>query len=107
MSDKRTPRFLIGALALIAVVAFTGCEKLSIKNLSANYHFSKANQLFRDNKFTKAIAEYKATIENNPDLKDAYRLMGESYKSLYVPAKETPENKEKADRGPQGPAKGL
>jgi tetratricopeptide (TPR) repeat protein len=96
MSDKRTPRFLIGTLTLMVIVAFTGCEKLNIKKLSANYHFNKANQLFRDNKFTKAIAEYKATIDNNPDFKDAYRLMGESYKSLYVPAKETPENKEKA-----------
>jgi tetratricopeptide (TPR) repeat protein len=96
MSDKRTPRFIISALALMFIVAFTGCEKLNIKNLSANYHFNKANQLFRDNKFSKAIAEYKSTIENNPELKDAYRLMGESYKSLYVPAKETAENKEKA-----------
>ncbi len=96
MSDKRTLRFFVGALALIVIVAFTGCEKLNIKKLSANYHFNKANQLFKDNKFSKAIAEYKATIDNNPDLKDAYRLMGESYKSLYVPAKESPENKEKA-----------
>ena len=96
MSDKRTPRFITAALALMLIVAFTGCEKLSIKNLNANYHFNKANQLFRDNKFSKAIAEYKATIKSNPELKDAYRLMGESYKSLYVPAKDTPENKDKA-----------
>lgn len=96
MSDKRTPRFIIAALALMLIVAFTGCEKLNIKKLSANYHFNKANQLFRDNKFSKAIAEYKSTIKSNPELKDAYRLMGESYKSLYIPAKDTPENKDKA-----------
>ncbi len=96
MSDKRTARFLIGTLALLLAVSFTGCQKLSVKKLSANYHFNKANQLFKDNKFTKAIAEYKATLENNPNLNDAYRLMGEAYKSLYVPMKDTQENKDKA-----------
>jgi tetratricopeptide (TPR) repeat protein len=96
MSDKRTPRLIIGLLTLLLVGSFIGCQKLSIKNLSANYHFNKANALFKDSKFTKAIAEYKAVIENNPDLKDAYRLMGESYKALYVPMKDTAENKDKA-----------
>ena len=31
----------------------------------------------------------------NPDLKDAYRFLGESYKALYQPGKDTPENKER------------
>ena len=96
MSDKRTTRFLVWTLALLLVVAFSGCQKLSLKNLTANYHFNKANQLFKDSKYSKAIIEYKAVLENNPNLGDAHWLLGESYKSLFVPGKETAENKERA-----------
>ncbi|MDD8027276.1 MAG: tetratricopeptide repeat protein [Acidobacteriota bacterium] len=97
MSDKRTSRVLVATLTLLLVFAVFGCQKLSVKKLTANYHFNKANSLFIDNKFTKAIAEYKATLENNPELTDAYRFLGESYKALYVPGKETADNKERAD----------
>lgn len=96
MSDKRTPRFLVLTAALFLVVAFTGCGKLSLSNLTANYHFNRANQLFIDGKFTKAIAEYKLTLEKNPELKEAHRFLGESYKARYAPGKDTPENKELA-----------
>ncbi len=97
MSDKRTSRALAAALALLLVFAAFGCQKLSVKKLTANYHFNKANALFIDNKYSKAIAEYKTALESNPELVDAYRFLGESYKALYVPAKETAENKERAD----------
>ncbi len=96
MSDKRTTRFLVWTLALLLVVAFSGCQKLSLKNLTANYHFNKANQLFKDSKYSKAIVEYKAVLENNPNLGAAYRFLGESYKALYLPGKETQENKDRA-----------
>jgi tetratricopeptide (TPR) repeat protein len=96
MSDKRTSRALVAALALLLVFAAFGCQKLSVKKLTANYHFNKANALFIDNKYSKAIVEYKTALESNPELTDAYRFLGESYKALYVPAKETAENKERA-----------
>jgi tetratricopeptide (TPR) repeat protein len=83
-------------LTLLVVVAFTGCQKLSLKNLQANYHFNKANQFFKDNKFNKAIEEYKSTLAKNPNLMEAYRFLGESYKALYIPGKDTQENKDKA-----------
>ena len=96
MSRQRTSIALIGILVFAVAFASVGCDKLNVKKLSANYHFNKANQLFRDAKYTKAIAEYEAALSNNPQLMEAYRFLGESYKSLYLPGKETPENKEKA-----------
>ena len=95
MSRKWTAPVLIGAFALLLVFSSVGCAKLNVKKLQANYHFSKANQLFRDNKFSKAIVEYEATLQYNPDLKDAHQFLGESYKALYQPGKDTPENKER------------
>lgn len=96
MSHKRTHRLLAGMIAFVVIFAFVGCKKLSVSRLTANYHFSNANQLFKDNKFSKAIIEYEKALKSNPELKDAFRFLGESYKSLYVPAKDTPENREKA-----------
>jgi tetratricopeptide (TPR) repeat protein len=96
MSRKWTAPILLGALALILVFSSVGCAKLSVKKLQANYHFSKANQLFRDNKFSKAIAEYEATLKYNPDLKEAYQFLGESYKALYQPGKDSADNKDRS-----------
>jgi tetratricopeptide (TPR) repeat protein len=96
MSRNRTASLFIGTLALVMIFAFVSCQKLSVSKLSANYSFSKANQLFRDAKYSKAIVEYENAVRRNPDLKDAYRFLGESYKNLYIPGKDSQENKEKA-----------
>jgi tetratricopeptide (TPR) repeat protein len=93
MSRKWTAPALIGALTLALIFSSSACAKLNVKNLQANYHFNKANQLFRDNKFPKAIPEYESTLKYNPNLKEAYQFLGESYKALYQPGKDSPENK--------------
>ena len=98
MWHKRTPNALVLALATVVVFTAVGCQKLKLSLLQANYHFSKANQLFKDNKFSKAIAEYEKALKYNPTLKDAYQFLGESYKSLYIPGRDSAENKEKADK---------
>ena len=98
MSRKRTQLFLAATLALVIVFAFTGCKKLNVKNLQGNFHFNKANQLFKDSKFSKAVVEYELALKYNPGLIQAYRFLGESYKSRFVPSKDTPENKEFADK---------
>ena len=98
MSRNRTSSIFVWTLALIVVFAAVGCQKLSVRKLSANYYFSKANQLFKDAKYSKAIVEYEKVVKYNPDMKDAYRFLGESYKNLYIPAKENPENKDRADK---------
>jgi tetratricopeptide (TPR) repeat protein len=82
------------ALAVVLVFALTGCEKLRIENLRANYHFERANHLFTEGKYRQAITEYEAVLEQNPDLVQAYRFLGESYKSMYRPGVDTALNKE-------------
>jgi tetratricopeptide (TPR) repeat protein len=96
MSRQRTSLALIGLLVLAVAFASVGCDKLNVKKLQANYYFNKANQLFRDAKFSKAIVEYENALSKNPSLMEAYRFLGESYKSLYLPGKKSADNEEKA-----------
>ncbi|MGB8953313.1 MAG: tetratricopeptide repeat protein [Candidatus Aminicenantales bacterium] len=96
MLRKGTHRFLVILLAVVIVFALTSCGKLKISNLKANYYFTKANKLFEDGKFTEAIKKYELALENNPKLVEAYRFLGESYKSRYKPAVDTEENKMRA-----------
>jgi len=98
MSRKRTSRTFIWTISLLMIFTFVGCQQLSVSKLQANYSFAKANQLFKDAKYSKAIVEYEKAVKHNPKLNDAYRFLGESYKNLYIPAKDTPENKEKATK---------
>jgi tetratricopeptide (TPR) repeat protein len=98
MRQKRIHFVFALLLTFIVVLAFTSCEKLSVNKLRANYHFSKANNLFTDGKFRKAMTEYENTLKYNPDLIQAYRFLGESYKSLYKIGVDTPENMGIADK---------
>ncbi len=92
MSQKRMD-FVVGALLAFFLVLFlSSCQKLSVNKLQANYHLSKANQFFKDGKFRKAITEYEETLKYNPDVVDAYRFLGESYKSLFKPGSTSQEN---------------
>ena len=94
MSRKTTQRFVFAAAALAVIFAFTACQNISYSKLSANYHFGKANSLFRENQYRKAITEYEATLKYNPNMTQAYRFLGESYKQLYKPGVDSPLNKE-------------
>jgi tetratricopeptide (TPR) repeat protein len=85
-------------LVFFLVTAFTGCEKLKVSKLQANYYFSKANQLFKDGKFRRAMEMYEATLKYNPNMIQAYRFLGESYKSLYKVGVDTPENNDIAQK---------
>ena len=94
MLRNRYNGLFIIALAAVALT-FSSCEKMKISKLKANYHFSNANKLFTDNKYRQAIAEYEATLKNDPTRVEAYRFLGESYKQLYKPGVSSPDNKEK------------
>ncbi len=94
MSRHTTQRIIFAVAALAVIFAFTACENLSYSKLAANYHFGKANSLFRENQYRKAITEYEATLKFNPNMIQAFRFLGESYKQLYKPGVETPLNKE-------------
>jgi len=94
MSRKTTQRFFIAAAVLAAIFAFMACQNLSYPKLAANYHFNKANALFRENQYRKAITEYEATLNFNPNMIQAFRFLGESYKQLFKPGVDTQINKE-------------
>ena len=96
MSHKRIGSVLALLLVFVFVTAFTGCEKLNVSKLRANYHFNKANQFFKDGKFRRAMQEYENTLKYNPSLIQAHRFLGESYKSLYKVGVDTPENNDVA-----------
>ena len=92
--SRKTQRFMFAAAAIAVIFAFTGCQNISYSKLSANYHFGKANSFFRENQYRKAITEYEATLKFNPNMTQAYRFLGESYKQLFKPGVDTPLNKE-------------
>jgi tetratricopeptide (TPR) repeat protein len=94
MSRRMTQRIVFVAAVVALVVACTACQDISYGKLSANYHFSRANSYFRENQYRKAITEYEATLKFNPNLTQAYRFLGESYKQLYKPGIDTAINKE-------------
>jgi len=94
MSRHTTRRIIFAVAALAVIFAFTACENISYSKLAANYHFGKANSFFRESQYRKAITEYEATLKFNPNMTQAFRFLGESYKQLYKPGVDTPLNKE-------------
>jgi tetratricopeptide (TPR) repeat protein len=98
MFRSRTNGLLSAVLALAVVVSFAACQNLSVSKLRGNYYFSRANKNYTEMKYRQAIAEYEMALASNPDLTQAYRLLGESYKQLYKPAVETEINLEYRDK---------
>lgn len=98
MSRKKSTVVLAVLLAAFVIFFASSCKKLNPDALKSNYHFNKANHLFSDAKYRDAIEEYEAALRYNPELSEAYRYLGESYKNLYKPGVDTPENMEKAEK---------
>jgi len=96
MTRSRHNVILVAVLVLAVAFTAVGCGKLKVSRLRANYHFTEGNKLFNDGKFRDAITEYEKAVKFNPNLGNAYRFLGESYKNLYKVGSETAENKEKA-----------
>jgi tetratricopeptide (TPR) repeat protein len=94
MFRKMINTSLLTLLVLVVVFSTVSCEKLKVSNLKANHHFTNANTQFTDGKFRLAIEEYEKALSYNPGLIQAYRFLGESYKSLYKPGVEDEKNKE-------------
>jgi tetratricopeptide (TPR) repeat protein len=92
--SRQTRRIVFAVAALAIVLAFTACQNLAYSKLAANYHFGRANSFFRENQYRKAITEYEATLKFNPNMTQAFRFLGESYKQLFKPGIDTPLNKE-------------
>ncbi len=98
MSRKRTSGLLPIALAVAVIFTLAACENLSVSKLRGNYHFARGNRNFTEMKYPQAIEEYEAALAANPELTQAYWLLGESYKQRYRPAIETEVNLEYRDK---------
>lgn len=98
MLRKGTSTGLIFLLVVAVLFMSTGCKKLSVKNLQANFHFTKANSEFTEQHYRLAIEEYELALSFNPELVQAQRFLGESYKQIYRPADESEENKLRAQK---------
>lgn len=85
---------------LIAAVVFLtpGCNKLNVNELQANHHFAKANNFFTESQYRLAIDEYEKALEFNPELTEAYRFLGESYKNQYRAGDESADNIARAEK---------
>ncbi|MBN2207501.1 MAG: tetratricopeptide repeat protein [Candidatus Aminicenantes bacterium] len=107
MIHKRTQTCLVLILGAALLVSLTACQKLSYSNLRSNYHFGKANKYFEENLFRKAITEYEEALKYNPRRIEAYRYLGESYKQLYKPGTDSPDNQERAAKSLEALRKAL
>jgi len=85
---------LIMFLTTLIISSFTACDKLKISNLKANKHFKTGNKYYTEEKFKKAIVEYEAALQLNPNLKTAFYYLGSSYVMVYRPGDESEKNKE-------------
>ncbi|MFQ6037865.1 MAG: tetratricopeptide repeat protein [Candidatus Aminicenantales bacterium] len=98
-----------GVIGIVAVVLLTssGCQKLSVGYLKGNHHFARGNTHFSESLYRKAIEEYEKALQYNPNLVEAYRFLGESYKSLYKPGDESEENLQRAKKALENLRKAL
>ena len=88
---------LIAAIAVIIIFASISCENLKVSRLQANHYFTLANQAFSEQKYRDAIENYEKALELNPNLVQAYRFLGESYKAVFSPGVDTERNMERAE----------
>lgn len=107
MSRKRINIGLLIFLALAVIFFSTSCEKLKISKLKANHHFSRANNYFTESSYRLAIEEYELALNYNPNLVEAYRFLGESYKERYRPGVEDEDNMGRAEKALEALNKAL
>lgn len=98
MQKKSLKMVVVVFLALAFIFASSACEKLKVSRLTANYHFSKGNQYFKDEQYRKAIEAYELAVKSYPKLGEVYQFLGESYKNLYKRGDESTENLQRADK---------
>lgn len=88
----RTARISIGIAAVCALLLSTGCEELS-----ARRQVQKANKLYSQGRFSKAVEEYEAAL-GKTDLPIGHYNAALAYLKLFKAGIETPENLQYAAR---------
>ena len=107
MSRRKIHTALLAILVVGLVFATAGCEKLKVSSLQANHHFTSANHHFTEQHYRLAIEEYERALHYNPELVQAYRFLGESYKSLYKPGVDNEANNDRAQKALDALTKAL
>ncbi len=81
---------MLAATAIVAAVAVTGCGQFS--NLKARKAFKDANADYQAQRYEQAAAKYQEVVADpnvasDPNLVHAYFFLGNSYDSMYKPAR--------------------
>jgi tetratricopeptide (TPR) repeat protein len=88
LMKKIVSAILAVGMVLVFMFSFSGCDKLKMSNLKANYYLKQANKYYRDEGYRKAIDAYETALSYNPDLKRVYVYLGTSYSQVYRPMKQ-------------------
>jgi tetratricopeptide (TPR) repeat protein len=104
---KFSSAILILFLAAVILTGFSACDKLKMSNLKANKHFKAGNKFYTEEKFKKAIGEYEAALQLNPELKAAFYYLGSSYMMVYKPGDDSEKNKEYGSKAIENLTKAL
>lgn len=78
---------------LILALPLVGCNKLA-----GRQHFHKANALYDDEQYRRALEEFEAGLTRDPAATFVWRSVGLSALALYRPGDENPENKAMGDK---------
>jgi tetratricopeptide (TPR) repeat protein len=73
------------AVVLLLGLSLAACSQFG--GLKAKKHFKDANALYQQQDYRKAAAEYAEAIKADPELRQAYFFLGNSYDLLYKPAR--------------------
>ncbi len=95
---KNVSSILVLVLVPLLLIVFTGCERLKVSSLKANFHLKKANKYYTDEQYKSATTEYEIALKENPKLDHVYLYLGTSYTQLYKPGKEDNRNKEYGEK---------
>ncbi|MEJ2079987.1 MAG: tetratricopeptide repeat protein [Acidobacteriota bacterium] len=80
-------------VVLVAVLLGTGLAGCTFYNkLQARNHLNKGVESYTAKNFDAATGEFKAAVELDPTLVDAYLYLAASYRAQFVPQVPTPEN---------------
>jgi tetratricopeptide (TPR) repeat protein len=83
----------ITAIALALLAALSGCDELKSRR-----EIQKANKLYLEGRYNKAIELYDAALERSPDLAIGHHNAGLAYHKLFQPGTESPQNKVYAEK---------
>lgn len=90
------------ALALVSLVAITGCTRVQAKAA-----FKDGNKQYKEENYKRAIEQYEKALSFDPNMAEAHFYLGSSHQALYRPGKETPDNKAHLDKAVEEYKKSL